>query len=223
MLITTTTTTNTDGYKSLLIEEEGGQAIEIVSEENGILISMLLRQYFMSLKVLDRWSNLGPHMSKHWDKVASSVSKSHPCLPPKRPGSSSSPVAATTTKPASASGKKGWEHFTPAKIRARRSSVGPLTERETDVDDDSPPTHPPHPPAAAIDAGPLAAKSLSGIREDDEDEKELGLLRKFFRRWCHKAGVHAEAGSELEEDEVDCDWTQAIAPKLEGRIVMVGA
>lgn len=197
-----------------MIEEEGGQAIEIVSEENGILISMLLRQYFMSLKVLDRWANLGPHMSKHWDKVASNVSKSHPCMPPKR---SSSPV--TTNKPnASASGanKKGWDHFSPAKIRARRSSVGPLTERETDVDNNDSGSSTPLPLPAA--------PSLTGISEEkDDDEKELSLLRKFFRRWCRKAGVHAEAGSELEEDEVDCDWTQAIAPKLEGRIVMIGA
>lgn len=165
-------------------------------------------------------------MSKHWDKVATNVSKSHPCLPPKR---SSSPVvtktttdACTTNKPAATPGaattKKGWDHFTPAKIRARRSSVGPLTERDTDVDGDSPPPTTGHTPSRS---------PLSGIHEekggdDDDDEKELEMLRKWFRKWCHKAGVQAEAGSELEEDEVDCDWTQAIAPKLEGRIVMMG-
>ncbi|KLU82216.1 flagellar associated protein [Magnaporthiopsis poae ATCC 64411] len=33
-----------DGYKSLRIKKEGGDAEEIVSEENGILISMMLRQ-----------------------------------------------------------------------------------------------------------------------------------------------------------------------------------
>lgn len=174
----------------------------------------------MSLKVLDRWANLGPHMSKHWDKVATNVSKSHPCLPPKR---SSSPVVTTTDKPTTstpAASKKGWDHFTPAKMRARRSSVGPLTERDTDVDGVSE-----HPPAHT--AGPTSSRaSLSGIREenpdDDDDEKELQLLRKWFRKWCRKAGVQAEAGGELEEDEVDCDWTRAIAPKLEGRIVMLG-
>jgi len=35
-----------DGYGSLLIESEGGKAEEIVSEENGVLMSMMLRQYF---------------------------------------------------------------------------------------------------------------------------------------------------------------------------------
>ncbi|KAL8749847.1 MAG: hypothetical protein Q9184_006645, partial [Pyrenodesmia sp. 2 TL-2023] len=44
-----------DGFTSLLVRSEGGEAEEIVSEENGILISMILRQYFMSLKVMKRW------------------------------------------------------------------------------------------------------------------------------------------------------------------------
>lgn len=49
-----------DGYDSLLIRKEGGEAEEIISEESGVLISMILRQYFMSLKVLGRWTTLGP-------------------------------------------------------------------------------------------------------------------------------------------------------------------
>lgn len=58
-----------DGYDSLLIKSEGGEAEEIVSEENGILISMILRQFFMSLKVLGRWRRWGPHISQHWSGV----------------------------------------------------------------------------------------------------------------------------------------------------------
>lgn len=175
---------------------------------------MLLRQYFMSLKVLDRWTHLGPHMSKHWDKVATNVAKSHPCIPPKKPTPASSPVATTNKRPSNttaASGKTSWDHWTPAKIRARRSSVGPLTERDTEVDRDSPPPPPPLTPV----------QSLSDIPEDDE--KELSIMRKFSRKWCAKAGVHTKAGDALEEDEVDCDWTKAIAPKVEGRIIMIGA
>lgn len=55
-----------DGYDSLLVKSEGGEAEEIVSEENGILISMILRQFFMSLKVLGRWRRWGPHIRQHW-------------------------------------------------------------------------------------------------------------------------------------------------------------
>ena len=58
-----------DGFGSLLVQSEGGDAEEIVSEENGILISMILRQYFMSLKVLGKWIRWGPSMGRHWAGV----------------------------------------------------------------------------------------------------------------------------------------------------------
>lgn len=58
--------TTVDGFTSLLVEPEGGTAEEIVCEENGILISAMLRQYFMSLKTVGQWKNL----SENWLKVA---------------------------------------------------------------------------------------------------------------------------------------------------------
>lgn len=167
---------------------------------------MLLRQYFMSLRVLDRWAHLGPHMAQHWENV----SQCQPTLPP-------STTTTTTTKPADATkktSKSSWEHFHPATMRARRASVGPLSEHETDVEGASPP------PATGLD----------GIREESGEEeysggeeRELAVMRKVFRRWCERAGVHASAeGGELGEGEVDCDWTRAIFPKVDGRIVMLG-
>ncbi|KAF2752568.1 5'-nucleotidase, partial [Pseudovirgaria hyperparasitica] len=69
-----------DGYDSLLIEAEGGKAVEIVSEENGVLISTLLRQYFMSLKVLGKWKMWGPSMGRHWHLQAK-----HPHMEPQSP------------------------------------------------------------------------------------------------------------------------------------------
>ncbi|KAK3949877.1 Metallo-dependent phosphatase-like protein, partial [Pseudoneurospora amorphoporcata] len=54
-----------DGYSSLLVQSEGGECEEIVSEENGILISMLLRQYFMALKALDKWAFWGAEGDRH--------------------------------------------------------------------------------------------------------------------------------------------------------------
>jgi len=58
-----------DGFTSLLVRSEGGTAEEIVSEENGILISMILRQYFMSLKVMGKWRRWSPSLHRHWDSV----------------------------------------------------------------------------------------------------------------------------------------------------------
>ena len=58
-----------DGYDSLLVKSEGGEAEEVVSEENGILISMILRQYFMSLKAVGKWRRWSPSLHRHWDNV----------------------------------------------------------------------------------------------------------------------------------------------------------
>ncbi len=43
-----------DGFKSLLVKSEGGEAEEIVDEEHGILISTMMRQYFMGLQTVGR-------------------------------------------------------------------------------------------------------------------------------------------------------------------------
>ncbi|PVI00350.1 Metallo-dependent phosphatase [Periconia macrospinosa] len=66
-----------DGYTSLLIEEEGGTAKEIVNEENGVLISTILRQYFMSLKVLGKWKHWGPSMDKKFTNIQTSLQRTH--------------------------------------------------------------------------------------------------------------------------------------------------
>jgi 5'-nucleotidase len=55
-----------DGYMSLLVKSEGGEAEEIVDEESGILISTILRQYFMGLRTVGQWKNL----ADHWVGVA---------------------------------------------------------------------------------------------------------------------------------------------------------
>ena len=64
------------------MQSEGGDAEEIVSEENGILISMLLRQYFLSLKVLRRWTKLEPSMGRHWNRVHKDLQPHCPLLEP---------------------------------------------------------------------------------------------------------------------------------------------
>ena len=79
--------TTSDGYKSLTVKSEGGEAEEIVSEENGILISMLLRQYFLSLKVLRRWTKLEPSMGRHWNRVQKDLQPHCPLLEANSPES----------------------------------------------------------------------------------------------------------------------------------------
>ena len=58
-----------DGYTSLLCASEGGEAEEIVNEEEGVLISTIIRQYFLSLKVIGQWAQWSNPMDKHWAGV----------------------------------------------------------------------------------------------------------------------------------------------------------
>lgn len=116
-----------DGFESLLIESEGGTAEEIVSEENGILISMMLRQYFISLRVMGRWKNWGNAINRHWNEVSDKVSKNHPEYTPTSNAKPITPVA-----------KKGhdWDSWSPQNLRDRRASVT-SREEESDSDDDN--------------------------------------------------------------------------------------
>lgn len=92
-----------DGFDSLLVESEGGQAEEIVSEENGILISMMLRQYFMSLKILGRWKHWGKSLNRHWEGIHEDLHSTHPVVEPNTEGKVETgsgeevPTAGTTT------------------------------------------------------------------------------------------------------------------------------
>jgi hypothetical protein len=115
-----------DGFESLLIESEGGKAEEVVSEENGILISMMLRQYFISLRVMGQWKNWGNAMNRHWNEVSEKVSTNHPVCKP-------APNATPTTPTAS----KGhdWSSWSAKNLRSRRASVVPR-EEDTDSEDD---------------------------------------------------------------------------------------
>ncbi|KAJ8109139.1 hypothetical protein ONZ43_g6218 [Nemania bipapillata] len=179
-----------DGYDSLLVESEGGTAEEIVSEENGILISMMLRQYFMSLKVVGQWKHLGASMSRHWAEVTSKVCTSHPhytACPP-------SPVRKSNPRQTS-----GWDHWKPAKIRERRASVThPIDESDSDSE----------------------GESENAIEKLDH---EMQTMRRVFSKWARIAGVNCKVADELKADEFEVDWTRAIAPRVEGRIIRLDA
>ncbi|KAK6070522.1 5'-nucleotidase [Seiridium cupressi] len=115
-----------DGFDSLLIQSEGGTAEEIVSEENGILISMMLRQYFLSLRVMGQWKNWGNAINRHWKTVTTKVSEKHPHF---KPTPNATPVTPSASK------GHDWESWSPKNIRSRRASVM-RREEESDSEDD---------------------------------------------------------------------------------------
>ena len=75
-----------DGFTSLLYRELGGSTETVVSEESGMLISTLLRQYFLSIRVIDAIST-SDHIGKHWRGMHDSLHSSHPVKQPKHPSS----------------------------------------------------------------------------------------------------------------------------------------
>ncbi|KAA8630331.1 hypothetical protein SMACR_07294 [Sordaria macrospora] len=244
-----------DGYTSLLIKSEGGECEEVVSEENGILISMLLRQYFMALKALDKWAFWGADEDKHWGTVVKGVDEGRePAKGPKSLTSTLEPKTGdgcdkdtcvidndneTTTitdaeakqdeaiepTPPGQSGKgtskplSNWTFWTPAKLRERRSTVKPLKESQTSVGDTS--------ASGSSDSESGNSRPSSRVRGKAEDvrqiDRELRIMRRVARKWCRLAGVKSQACDCLDEGEFDVPWTKAVAPRVEGRIVEVGA
>lgn len=236
-----------DGYSSLLVQSEGGECEEVVSEENGILISMLLRQYFMALKALDKWAFWGAEEDRHWGLVVKGVDEGRE--PPRSLSSTLEPktgdgcdkatcvisdneAKADQAQDPTPPGQDGlgtskplsnWTNWTPAKLRERRSTVKPLKESQASVGDSS----------GSSSSGLSDSEESGGsrpssrVRGRDEDvrqiDREMRIMRRVARKWCRLAGVQSRACDCLDEGEFDVPWTKAVAPKVEGRVVMVGA
>ncbi|KAG7142301.1 Mannosylglucosyl-3-phosphoglycerate phosphatase like protein [Verticillium longisporum] len=190
-----------DGYDSLLVEPEGGTAEELISEENGILISAMLRQYFMGLRTVGQWKNL----SEHWVKVASECTT--PIETRKNPWGATAPGSKPeqdAAQPKTGADSKSWSQWMRKRL-GLDARPAELDEEEDDGDE----------------------KGGKGILQDADElasvDLELLLMRKFFGRWAKKIGVFGKAVDPLVEGDFSVDWTRVIAPVLEGRIKMVGA
>ncbi|KAF2175957.1 hypothetical protein K469DRAFT_51437 [Zopfia rhizophila CBS 207.26] len=55
--------------------------------------------------------------------------------------------------------------------------------------------------------------------------KRVGVLRRSMNKWWRLAGLKGQpkCADEMGEDELQVDWTKAIAPRLEGRIKEVSS
>lgn len=212
-----------DGYTSLLLSTRGGDAIPLIKEENGILISMLLRQHFMSSMTLGRWKHWNTSFGKHWGKVQTQLQRSGTVVEP----SNTKRVFVATVlevpdyKAQDVGGLVGRvlrneTIYDPSSIEGLQSS---LRRHETmggredehmhlsDSEDDSKNLKVPH----------LAI-------EPSREERNLMIARKALRKWWRLAGLnekkHHAMGFESGE-ELGVGWTRGICPKVEGRIKMV--
>lgn len=203
-----------DGYESLLIEAEGGEAEEVVSEENGILISMLLRQYFMSLRVLNQWKNWSPSMNMHWHDVAEKachVIEPHRQQHHRSEEEEKDPEMNSTATPARMQAPSiGWNEWTAKRLRKRQMSIGPVNEDEDEENQDS------------LERSTMLYKDTANPNDGYEDvEKSLNIARRVLAKWCRLAKVEAVVCDEMGEEEFEVEWTKAIAPRLEGRIKLI--
>ncbi|KAK6211262.1 5'-nucleotidase [Colletotrichum tabaci] len=116
-----------DGFTSLLVEPEGGTAEEIVCEENGILISAMLRQYFMSLKTVGQWKNL----SESWLKVAE---KCHSPVEPRKIWET--PAETGTSDPRPKVESNSWADWMVRRHALNTKTPNDESDDESDVTDD---------------------------------------------------------------------------------------
>ncbi|KAL8709724.1 MAG: hypothetical protein Q9220_005510 [cf. Caloplaca sp. 1 TL-2023] len=190
-----------DGFTSLLVQSEGGQAEEIVSEENGILISMILRQYFMSLKVLRRWRRWGPGLGRHWGGVHERLHNGN--------------GGGVVVEPQKAAGSH--KHTRSGNVVRRGSnSVDGEHHADPDTDDDD---------ESAADSHHEDAQS-SSIRNGEKESRDIYLARSVTKHWMRAAGIKREnvglVSGEGTSGESVPDWTKGIAPQIEGRIIIEG-
>jgi hypothetical protein len=190
-----------DGFTSMMLEEDGGPARSIVSEETGLLISMILRQYFMSLKVLGRWKNWSHNMGRHWGGIHDNLHDVHPVREPVKPGEAHDENAVSRQPEA-----KSLHEITSLVGEAQRAN-GKKHNDHHEHDSDSEDDH--------TDV-PAVPTDLS------KSEHDLLIMRKVMRKWWRLAGLkgHPNMCSEVGED-FGVHWARGIAPKLEGRIKII--
>lgn len=185
-----------DGYDSLLVESEGGTAAEVVSEENGILISMVLRQYFMSLKVLGKWARWSPSLGRHWDSVHGRLHAGGKVKEPR------------DVKRGVKHGRTGSLRVNPEKTKT--DVDGRPVDSDTDDEKDE-----------EYDVMASSVDSIEAIVE-----RKMHIARIFTRRWMAYAAIERQRACMVDEQSggwVLPHWTHGIAPRLEGRIIIDGA
>lgn len=139
-----------------------------MDDENGVLISTILRQYFLSLKVIGKWSR-GGFYRNFFDPMKKDMS---------------------------------------AKGRLVRS---PEAAKHEELDDDN--------EASGSESENDGFESDGGDGpEVTRADRTLNIAKKMGTMWARLAGVEV---SGQDGRDLNVDWTSAISPAVEGRIVDV--
>jgi 5'-nucleotidase len=214
-----------DGFHSLLVKSEGGVAEELVSEENGILISTLLRQYFLSMKVLGRWRRMAS-LHSHWDGVKSRLHEIH-CVKHSSREVGRKQYRERALKPHEESmslPKKAPVEFHHGGKLKSPDEASEIADAQEMVDSDSD-------GSIIVDAAqpsacnhPLTASDAGEeILTHDESDRLFHLARTYGKYWMELAGVERHGVGLVDEhaEHQIPSWTRGIAPRIEGRIKQI--
>lgn len=208
-----------DGFESLLVKSEGGDVEEIISEEDGLLISTILRQYFLSLKVLGKWQRLSQSLSRHWSTVHNKL----PYQQYRQSSSITSPKVAEPTSP----GGSGFNYVSYKKMKGattpgiveKKAILQSLTQQDesgSDLDSESDSD-------SEVLSRPRNYITLKAISPEDADRREF-ISRRVLRKWRERVGVSASKVKTI-DDATTTDslppWTRVIAPVVDGRITRI--
>ncbi|KAH8435130.1 putative 5'-nucleotidase [Aspergillus melleus] len=205
-----------DGFASLLVKSAGGEVEEIVDEESGVLVSTLLRQYFLSLRVMGKWQRFSKSMTRHWTDVHKNL-HSNGWLKPA--SSSTSPVSEkipyTLRRPSLKRSKQyHYGRFADVDKDSGTDRSGEDEDMDSDSDTD---------PDILTSPQPTTNYVTLPARSSVEEEHRLRIARWATRKWMRKAGLQPSTVEDVDEGPgVTPTWTPGIAPRLEGRIMIEG-
>ncbi|KAG9946451.1 Metallo-dependent phosphatase, partial [Aureobasidium melanogenum] len=194
-----------DGYTCFRTQSKGGPAISVVDEENGIILSMLLRQHFLSSLTVGRWKHWGAALGQHWGTVHEHLQRT------------GSVVERTDT-----------DHTfrrDSSDASARRASVDISSgRRKSSAIWDRPPVRIIEPAEMDLSESEDESEMTAPVlpRELSPEEHELVVARKAMRKWWRLAGLNKRHAMGYEAgEELGVGWTRGISPQLEGRIKVV--
>lgn len=201
-----------DGFASLLVQSEGGDVEELVDEESGTLISTLMRQYFLSLKVMGRWQNLGQSMTRHWANVQKNMQGQGFLKPPSALSTpDAEKIPPRVQRPPLVRKNYYYGRFAEAQAAIEEGDE-PAIDDSMDSDSDSDPD-------ILVSPRPLTNYVTHPARTTEEEEGRLRLARWATRRWMSRSGITSKMDDEDEDSPYTPTWTPGIAPRLEGRII----
>ncbi|RAH47284.1 putative 5'-nucleotidase [Aspergillus brunneoviolaceus CBS 621.78] len=204
-----------DGFASLLVQSEGGEVEEVVDEESGILISTLLRQYFLSLKVLGKWQRWSQSLTRHWGTVHKNLHRDEWLKAPSTQVSpSSEKVPYHVQRPTLNRTKQKYYYGRYSPSDSSESERSDQASLDSDSDTD---------PEVLTSPQPITNYVTHPAKSATEEEHRLRLARKVTRLWMRKAGLQPSPINDSEElGGFTPNWTPGISPRLEGRIIIEG-